>query len=1485
MQELRQKCEELGLPHEGLNRNQLVQSIEEANKGQVSSQPGATVVSTDGDEAQNAAARKESLEETRMRFELEKLRMQVRLAELEKEKRENMPVAAPGNASVVEGGIRRQLPFYKEGEDVDVFLRTFEKMAHLNNWPRDVWALQLAPLLSGKAREAYARLSLESSRDYDAVKAAILRRYDLTPDAYRVKFRELRVDKEETYTEFSVKLSDLLGRWLEGAGADTDADKLKEQILMEQMLKQVPYDLRVWLRDHEPPTLQAMARLADQYVQSRKGMGKPQGYTGGRQDLRSFPKSGGKPSFGSGKGENIPQKPVHNQEQKGSRGKIQCYKCGKLGHIAVNCQSAQKSTPKEERDAKQDPAYFCRSRPHKFLEAYTSQAMLGGRKVSLLRDSGCTHSLARVDVVDPDLIIPGETIHVRGLFIKKELPVARVHLRSDAYGIQKWIRVGVVDDIEVDMILGNELVHEEDPELKMPVVSGKEEGFVVTRSQARVEKEKVENERTERENSQVRVRDLFSMNERNDEVVDADKARMDGESHEGEESSHKAGEQMGKKESIDSRSRGHSQLDIGVTELIQAQQEDAGLKSIWEKVEEEDGNRKCYFYVDKGVLMRKWSGANQAQGEGYRQIVVPKQYRGKLLHIAHDNLTAGHLGVGKTQQRLMQNFYWPGIFRDVAEFCKTCGPCQKCASQYRGGKAKLVSVPVIGRPFRKVAMDIVGPLPRSKKGNKYILVLCDYATRYPEAVPLPSVEAEKVADELIKIFSRVGIPDELLTDQGSNFMSLLMKQLCSSLGIKQLRTSPYHPQANGLVERFNGTLKGMLKPYTTEGDVTWDELIPYVLFAYREVPQESTGFSPFELLYGHRVRGPLDIIRETWTGEIPSQESIVTYVLRSRENLAAITKAAQTNLAMAQKKQQVWYDRKARAKDLNVGQKVLVLLPCSTNKLMAKWQGPYPVVQKLSDVNYVIEMGDKRKKHRVFHTNMLREWRERESTLYIDVESAECEELDEVIESMTCEVSPSEVKIPDYLSDAQTKQVTDLVGEYSDILSDKPGRTDVVRHDLITTNDRPIRQRAYRLPHALKDTVKKELDEMLDAGIISPSDSPYASPLVIVRKKDDTLRLCVDYRKLNQVTEFDAYPMPNIEAIIDELGKAKFMTTIDLTKGYWQVPLTDNAKRKSAFITPFGLFQFNVMPFGMQGAPATFQRLVDQVLRGLSKFATAYIDDIIIYSESWEQHLVHVREVLERLRAAGLTAKPSKCKVARKEVLYLGFVLGGGCVKPEPAKVEAVMNYPQPATKTDVRAFLGLTGYYRKFIPNYSKVAAPLSDLTRKSEPRLVRWNNECGQAFESLKKSLACSPVLKNPDFSKEFIVQVDASERGIGAVLSQRDDEGDDHPVAYISRKLLPREQKYATIEKECMAIVWSIQKFQPYLFGRQFLNSDSQVPIQLLSQRDSIRPEYVPYIPMIQTVFFDSVCPKMYKGAKSPPRMLMTARKPKIQADPGL
>ncbi|XP_072178202.1 uncharacterized protein [Diadema setosum] len=985
MQELRQKCEELGLSHEGLNRNQLIKNIEEAKEEQASPLPSAPVMSTDKNTTQNTAARTESdtMEEARMQFELEKMRMQVRLAELENAKLEIERKGTNAGSFGVDGGIRR-MPMYKEGEDVDVFLRAFEKMAQLNEWPRE---------------------------------------------AYRVKFRELKVDRDETYTEFSVKLTDLLGRWLQGAGALNDLDRLKEEILKEQMLKQVPFDLRVWLRDHEPDTLGDMARLADQYVISRKGAGKPQGHWG-KAGPNHSPKPGWNSGSGGGKGESKPN-PQQNKKQNEDRGnyraKVRCYTCDKFGHIAVNCPNAHKSEVQAEKKGndkskEHGPTYFCRPEPHPKLKPYISDARLGDRHVRLLRDSGCTHSLARSDVVDPTFIIPGETVKMRGLFSKKEVPIARVHLISEPYGIKKWIHVGLVDEIEVDVLLGNEVLDENDPDLDIPdYVSRKEAGLVVTRNQAREKELKEEQTRAEVIRSKVQVRDLFGENEQGEA---ADSGNDDDEREEGAHEVndvndvHDDDTTVGTGESdttSDKAANGEqpqgekilpTHLDIGRKELIQAQQDDPSLKSVWEKVEKKEGNEgRCHFYVENGVLMREWSGNSKSESsEVYTQIVVPKGYRTRLLEVAHDNLTAGHLGVGKTQQRLMQNFYWPGIFRDVSEFCKTCGPCQKCASQTRGiSKAKLVSVPVIGSPFRKIAIDIVGPLPRSKKGNRYILVVCDYATRHPEAVPLPSIEAERVADELIRIFSRVGIPHELLSDQGSNFMSLLMKQLCSSLGIKQIRTSPYHPQANGLVERFNATLKDMLKPYTLEGNVTWDDLIPYVLFAYREVPQESTGFSPFELLYGHRVRGPLDVIREAWLGETVPEEGLVSYVLNCRERSANITTAAQKNLAQAQKRQKAWYDRKARTKDLQVGDKVLVLLPSSSNKLLAKWQGPYPVIQKLSDVNYVVEMGDKRKKHRVFHTNMLRVWREREEcVMYTDVDDGNDDEyLDQFIEPLT----------------------------------------------------------------------------------------------------------------------------------------------------------------------------------------------------------------------------------------------------------------------------------------------------------------------------------------------------------------------------------------------------------------------------------------------------------------------------------------------------
>ena len=314
--------------------------------------------------------------------------------------------------------------------------------------------------------------------------------------------------------------------------------------------------------------------------------------------------------------------------------------------------------------------------------------------------------------------------------------------------------------------------------------------------------------------------------------------------------------------------------------------------------------------------------------------------------------------------------------------------------------------------------------------------------------------------------------------------------------------------------------------------------------------------------------------------------------------------------------------------------------------------------------------------------------------------------------------------------------------------------------------------------------MKMELEQMESMGIIRPSTSEWASPIVIVPKKDGTIRLCVDYQKLNRVSRFDAYPMPRVDEMIDHIGQGKYISTLDLNKGYWQVPVEETSQSKTAFTTPFGLYEFITMPFGLQGAPATFQRLMDKILRGLEKYVSAYIDDVAIYSKTWEDHLKQLKSVLARLRAANLTAKPKKCRFGMDETLYLGHVIGGGRVKPELSKVQAVKTYPVPTNKSDIRSFLGLVGYYRKFIPNFASISAPLSDLTKKTVSKIV-WTDECERSFNKLKEVICSEPVLRSPNYDKQMILQTDAWNRGIGAVLSQVDDNGEEHPIVYISRK----------------------------------------------------------------------------------------------------
>ena len=355
--------------------------------------------------------------------------------------------------------------------------------------------------------------------------------------------------------------------------------------------------------------------------------------------------------------------------------------------------------------------------------------------------------------------------------------------------------------------------------------------------------------------------------------------------------------------------------------------------------------------------------------------------------------------------------------------------------------------------------------------------------------------------------------------------------------------------------------------------------------------------------------------------------------------------------------------------------------------------------------------------------------------------------------------------------------------------------------------------------------------KMLKLQVIERSKSEYSSPPVAVRKPDESCRYCIDFRRLNAVTTFDAEPLPNQEILLGKLGKSKYFTKIDLSKGFWQIPIKETDKHLTAFTTPQGLFQFRVMPFGLVNASAIFCRMVRKLLEGLDH-VESYVDDLIVHTEDWDTHLTAVRNVFERLRCHGLTARPTKCEIGQFKVQLLGHVVGEKELSPQKRTVEKILDVSRPETKKELRSFLGVVGYYRKFIPNFADVAKPLTDLTGGKTQNVIQWSEEAEEAYGKLKKEIAKYPVLRLPQLDKTFILATDASDKGISAVLMQEHGDGK-FPVIYISRKLNPAETRYSTIEKECLALVWAIKKFQAYLYGREFILETDHQPLKFINK----------------------------------------------------
>lgn len=405
-----------------------------------------------------------------------------------------------------------------------------------------------------------------------------------------------------------------------------------------------------------------------------------------------------------------------------------------------------------------------------------------------------------------------------------------------------------------------------------------------------------------------------------------------------------------------------------------------------------------------------------------------------------------------------------------------------------------------------------------------------------------------------------------------------------------------------------------------------------------------------------------------------------------------------------------------------------------------------------------------------------------------------------------------------YLHDSQSEQLAHVLCQYHNIFSvtrEDFGRTSLVKHGIDTGDSRPVKQPSRRLAFAKREAEKVEIEKMLKQGVIRPSSSPWASPVVMVEKKDKSMRFCIDFRRLNDLTRKDAYPLPRVDDCLESLAGAQWFSTLDLSSGYWQVELEEEAKSKTAFATRSGLYEFNVMPFGLANAPSTFERLMEMVMRSLQwEECLIYLDDIISFGTTFEQELERLTRVFDRLRHANLRLKPSKCHLFQTGVDFLGHHVSRDGIHTCEDKVEAVKSWPEPVNLKELRSFLGLCSYYRKFIKDFAKIASPLNALVKKSVT--FSWTEGCQHAFDQLKQTLTSAPVLAYPEMEGQFVLDCDASKVAVGAVLSQVQD-GQEKVIAYSSRTLNSHEKNYCVTRLEMLAVVTAIRRFKTYLWGR--------------------------------------------------------------------
>jgi len=813
-------------------------------------------------------------------------------------------------------------------------------------------------------------------------------------------------------------------------------------------------------------------------------------------------------------------------------------------------------------------------------------------------------------------------------------------------------------------------------------------------------------------------------------------------------------------------------LDISCDEFKQMQKEDENLNKYWKLAAEQqsDDEAKAQFLVRDEVLCRVYKAGPHA--DPTEQVFMPEKLIDKVIELAHESLLSGHQGIARTTSRVMQEFYFPKLSERIKRFVRSCDLCQRCSNKKVGGQAPLQAMPIASNAFDTVYTDIVGEIiPSSAEGHRWILTMIDSATRFFIAVPMKKIDSVSVAEALMKQFSIFGIPRIIHHDQASNLSSEMLQQLWHLYGSKMQHSTIYHPQGNSVIEKSHSTMKNILKKMIVEQPKQWHRYIDPLLFATRSVPN-SSGYSSFELMFGRRCRTHMSILKELWTGQNhePEVKTTYQYVLDLRERIEETCKLAQDELIKEQGKNKKYFDKKAKLRVLEKSDKVLVLLPTVSNKLLFQWKGPAEVTERRGLVNYRVKFESGEEK--TFHINMLKKYNDREasndktaidvarSDVSADIEEAsndtevdviaamgvvedsdnedECQERLETSNTAYYSTEQKEtwkdVNVNPELSPEQSRQVWKLTEEFSEIFSDVPTTTHILKHDIKLTSDEPVYSKPYKLPYSLVEPVEKEITEMKRQGWIEPSDASYASPLVVVKKKknSDDIRLCVNYKKLNDITVNDPMPMAEIDNILTKIGQTNMYSNNDMCKGYYAIQMTEESKDYTTFCTPTQNYRFLVMPFGLKTAGASYTRLLEKVLENAENLEN-FIDDVIAHSDRFEKQLETLRDLFVRVKQANLKIKPSKTRFCYPEVEFLGHVISRGNVKSMQTNVEKITNAPIPKTKKGIRSLIGAIGFLRKFIPDCSRILKPLTDLTGKNKSEKFVLQIEHQEAFDKV--------------------------------------------------------------------------------------------------------------------------------------------------------